>query len=436
MHGALFAACGAALIAIVNWRSQRALPTLMVRGVSGGPDVAGTLPDLNTEGTLDLHFEPALESGEVASLPTPSAGGTNSWMFHQSWADAASAEYLRWSIVALVVMVVVSAVIGWWVAGRMLAPLGTMTARAQAMNASDLSARFDTSGPADEMADLARTFNAMLARIQAAFSSERQLIANMSHELRTPLATQRAVLELALPDGADDAGPHPGELAVASRVALEQNQRAAAIIDAMLVLAKAGRAEERVDERIDLARVVARVVGEHLPDAEAAGVEMTCDVDVGDAEGTDEVEAVVGGEATLMERLVANLVRNAIVHNVSEGTAAVRLEMAGEGGVRLTVTNTGPEIPQAVASDLVKPFRRSTAARTGSHKGQGLGLAIVQAVADYHAATLTIRPRDGGGLHVEVVFPAPDSAILGAAQPCAYQPDGGSRSNPGTDPQR
>jgi signal transduction histidine kinase len=319
----------------------------------------------------------------------------------------------------------------------MLAPLGTITSRAQAMNASDLSARFDTSGPADELVDLAHTFNAMLARIQSAFASERQLIANMSHELRTPLATQRAVLEVAMADNADDDVPNLGELVVASRVALEQNERAAAIIDAMLVLAKAARSEERVDEPVDLAGVVERVVAEHHADAETATVDITRDI--------PQTQAVVTGEATLLEQLVANLVRNAIVHNTTGGSAEVRVDVGGTGGdgagdefgrvggdaldsgmvelasgelvgrgggdglgdgqVRLTVVNTGPEIPQAVVSDLVKPFRRSTAARTGSHKGQGLGLAIVQAVADYHAATLKITPRTGGGLQVELPFP-------------------------------
>jgi signal transduction histidine kinase len=406
MHGVLFAACGAALIAIVNWRSQQALPTIMVRGVTGkdAPNPLGP-PDPFVEFGIDESGEMGLsggvDSGQTFTAPAPDGGVSGAWLFRQTWASAASAEYLRWSIVALVVMVVVSAVIGWWMAGRMLAPLATMTARAQAMNAADLSARFDTSGPADELADLAGTFNAMLGRIQAAFASERQLIANMSHELRTPLATQRAVLELALPSNADDAAPSPGELAIASRVALEQNERAAAIIDAMLVLAKAGRLEDRVEEEVDLSALVERVVAEHLPDA--GGIELTCVTS----------PAVVRGEVTLLDRLVANLVRNGIVHNLPGGegdgearrTADVRVEVDDDGQVRLSVTNTGPEVPEAAVADLVKPFRRSTAARTGSHKGQGLGLAIVQAVADYHEATLTIRPGHPGGLQVQVLFP-------------------------------
>jgi two-component system sensor histidine kinase VanS len=108
----------------------------------------------------------------------------------------------------------------------------------------------------------------------------------------------------------------------------------------------------------------------------------------------------------LLERLVANLVSNAIGHNVADGVANVQVTPARDGGTRLTVVNSGAAVPGAVVSDLVKPFRRNTAARTGSHRGQGLGLAIVQAVADYHGAKLAIHPREAGGLAVTVGFPA------------------------------
>jgi signal transduction histidine kinase len=412
MHAALFAVCGTALIALANWRSKQALPKLLVRSSVDGPGAAPPSPpsedapgweelDLRTGLDFGVDTDAGLGPGldRIGAFPAPTSTlGGNTVLYRQSWVDAAGSEYWRWSIVALVAMVAVSVAVGWWMAGRMLAPLGTMTARAQAMNAANLAGRFDTSGPADELADLAHTFNAMLARIQAAFASERQLVANVSHELRTPLATQRAVLELAL---TDDAGPAGGELAVASRIALDQNQRAAAIIDAMAVLARANRAgggEDRVDEPVDLGTLVARVVADHGGAAEDAGVELTFErVDVADG-------LVVAGEVTLLERLVGNVVGNAIVHNVPGGMARVRVGPADGGGVGVNVGNTGPIIPEAALTDLVKPFRRGTAVRTGSHRGQGLGLAIIQAVADYHGAKVTIRPRGGGGLDVTVVF--------------------------------
>ncbi|MDR1294837.1 MAG: HAMP domain-containing histidine kinase, partial [Bifidobacteriaceae bacterium] len=312
-------------------------------------------------------------------------------------------EYWRWSIVALVVMVAVSVAAGWWMAGRMLAPLGAMTTRAQAMNAANLAGGFDTSGPADELADLASTFNAMLARIQAAFTSERQLVANMSHELRTPLATQRAVLELAL---ADDAGPPPSDLAVASRVALDQNRRAADIIDAMAVLARATHIasdEDRMDEAVDVGTLAARVVASRRAGAQKADVDLTLERPDSDG-GAGGV--VVLGDPTLLERLVDNLVDNAIVHNVTGGWVRVCVDAMGRDAVRVSVINTGPEVAESMIAGLIRPFRRAAAARTGSHRGQGLGLAIVQAVADYHAAELTIRPRDGGGLDVTLDVPS------------------------------
>jgi signal transduction histidine kinase len=437
MHASLFAVGGTALIAIVNWRSQRALPWLLVHNstdgslgeATGGVGRSSPMPPLPTPGAPGWED---LDLDRIGAFPMPtSSPGTSTVLYRESWANAAGSEYWRWSIIALVAMVAVSVALGWWMAGRMLGPVGAMIAQAQAMNGADLGGRFDTSGPADEIADLARTFNAMLARIEAAFASERQLVANMSHELRTPLATQRTVLELAI---TDDAGPVAGELAVASRIALDQNRRASDIIDAMLVLARAGRAgnrDERLDEAVDLTEVVVRVVDDFRPEAVRAGVDLVFSPgggpdDAGQSAGAtssadghradrgspDDAccgavpgEAVVMGDGRLIERLVANLVGNAVVHNVCGGVARVWVSRGVGGRVCLGVVNSGPVVAGSAVARLVQPFQRVGVQRTGGHRGQGLGLAVVDAVAVYHGATLAIEPREGGGLDVTVVFP-------------------------------
>lgn len=285
------------------------------------------------------------------------------------------------SMLALLVVVVVAVALGWLVAGRVLRPLHAMTATAQRLSSENLSERIALAGPDDELKELADTFDAMLDRLDGAFDSQRRFVANASHELRTPLAIQRTLLEVALAD------PDADLRGVASML-LATNERSERLLDGLLTLARSDRGLT-TSAPFDLADVAREVCDQHGAEARSLGVAL----DVQTAPST------VRGDRVLVERLVTNLVQNALRHNVPGGTAHVSVADA-----RLVVENTGPVVPEAEVAGLFEPFRRYGADRVASDRGVGLGLSIVRSVTQAHGATLTATAREGGGLTVTVAF--------------------------------
>ncbi|MCG5216794.1 ATP-binding protein [Streptosporangium soli] len=279
----------------------------------------------------------------------------------------------QWEVTALTVgiMALVSVVVGWLVAGRILRPIHRITATAQRLSLSTLHERIALIGPKDELKELADTFDAMLDRLERSVEGQRRFIANASHELRTPLAVQRAAIEIGLPE---DVGEIRDKL-------LFHNHRTENLIDALLVLAQAEHGlEKRTPVALD--QVVRLVLAERGPD----------DVTV-----TTRVEPfVVDGDPVLLNRLVTNLVDNAVRYNRPGGTIGITLFH----GV-LTVRNTGPEVPRERFGDLFEPFRRL---HTTREQGAGLGLSIVASIAKAHGADIRASPNPGGGLEVVVVF--------------------------------
>lgn len=302
---------------------------------------------------------------------------------------------LWWSGVGLVLTAAVSLGVGWLFAGRVLAPVHTITSRARAISADSLDERVSLGGPHDELRELADTFDSMLDRIHEAFAGERRLVATMSHELRTPLANQQVALDIALSD--PDAGT--AELRQAAEVALGQNRRAARTIEALLTLARVQSGAQAAEHApVDLDLVVSAVAAEVRAGAGEPDRRGELDWHV------ELVPVVVHGDARLLERAVANLLQNAVVHNVPGGRVDVRLAASGDTA-RLVVESTGPVISPEVAEALTLPFRRGTTDRTSSDQGVGLGLSIVQAVADHHGGRLTLTPLESGGLAVELDLP-------------------------------
>lgn len=307
--------------------------------------------------------------------------------------DGTLHNLLVWSGLGLLAMALVSVAVGWVVAGRALAPVHTITSRARRISADSLDERLSLDGPQDELREMADTFDELLDRLQGTVDSERRLVATMSHELRTPLANQRTTLDVALGDPAADAPT----LRRAGEVALAQVERAQRTVDALLALARvqAGAAPAelgpvRVDE---LARSA-------VAEGEAADDGIVWQVDV--------EPATVAGDTDLLGRAVDNLLRNAVAHNLPPGAeesrwVAVRLAV-DPVGVVLTVENSGPVLDAAAVADLVLPFRRGTTDRTASARGAGLGLSIVQSVAEHHGATLRLTARPGGGLQAELTL--------------------------------
>jgi signal transduction histidine kinase len=293
------------------------------------------------------------------------------------------------SVVALAVLVVLSFVLGWVLAGRLLRPLRTITDTAREISASNLHQRLDLTGPDDEFKELGETLDDLFTRLEASFEAQRRFVANASHELRTPLTAERTLLQVALAD--PDADTH------ALRVACEQVLTLGAaqerLIDALLTLATSERGIERREIR-DLADIAAGLLQDRQPQTQRRQLQVA----------TALAASVVAGDPRLLQILVANLIDNAIQHNVNGG----RIELTTAtiaGRATLSVHNTGPVIPPQQVSRLLQPFQRLGAERVRQTDGHGLGLAIVQAIATAHGATLTGTARPDGGLDIDVNFP-------------------------------
>jgi signal transduction histidine kinase len=294
------------------------------------------------------------------------------------------------AVAGLGVMAGASAVLGWVVAGRALRPLRAITAATRQISEDDLDRRLALSGPRDELTDLADTIDGLLARLQAAFDAQRNFVANASHELRTPLSASRTMLEVAL---ADPAAPAAALRSVCQDV-LAEGQQQERLIDALLTLARSQRGLDR-REPADLAGMTAEVLRAREADAARRGVTVRASM----------TAAPVLGDERLVRQLAANLIDNALRHNLPGGNLSVDVA-SGRGRSTFTITNTGPVIPAAQVGRLFQPFQRLSAQRAAGDHGLGLGLAIVAAIARAHQATLTVSPGRCGGLDIRVSFPA------------------------------
>ncbi|MFZ3567858.1 sensor histidine kinase [Streptomyces sp. BH097] len=294
--------------------------------------------------------------------------------------------------VALGLMALASLALGWLVAGRVLAPLRTMTHKARRISADDLHERLAVHGPRDELKDLADTFDGLLGRLEGAFEAQKRFVANASHELRTPITFQQAVVDVALDDPEADAET----LRAACRrvrTAAEEQER---IIEALLMLARGQRGLEK-REYVDLADVVRDVLS-------------AAEGDEGVSVRTELAAAPLLGDRRLVERLAGNLVDNALRHNSPEREGGwVTVRTGSESGrATLRVHNSGPHVPADRVDSLFEPFRRlGTERTTRRREGLGLGLSIVAAVAQAHGGRVRARPGGvEGGLLVEAEFPA------------------------------
>ena len=277
---------------------------------------------------------------------------------------------------------------GWFAAGRTLRPIQRITTTARHVADRNLHERIGLGGPHDEMRELADTFDAMLARLDAAFEAQRHFVGNASHELKTPLAINRTLLEVAM--NRRDASP---DLRRLGETLLAVTARHENLVDGLLTLARSEHTVLR-PVPVDLADVTAEVL-EHIRD-EAARHQVSV--------SGQTPPAVVDGDPMLLERLVQNLVQNAVRHNKPGGWVAVRTEFA-DGRALIEVSNTGPVLSNAGIPALFEPFAR-VAGRVGSTRGTGLGLSIVRSVVRAHGGEVEATARTGGGLVVAVTLPA------------------------------
>jgi signal transduction histidine kinase len=300
------------------------------------------------------------------------------------------------SLIALSVVSIVAGGFGWLLARRALEPLQQITATARRVADRNLHERIALDGPDDEIKDLADTFDAMLERLDRSFDSQRRFVANASHELRTPLTINRTLLEVAL-----DRPDPPESLRQLGATLLAVNERNERLIDGLLTLASS---EQRITDPspVDLADVARHVIADSQAAAKDAKVDLQADLQ----------PTMLTGDPVLLERLVQNLVDNAIRYNLLEhGWVGVTTEVIN-GHVVLTVENTGPVVPPYELPGLFEPFRRLSATErradsTGASvsRGAGLGLSIVRSVAHAHDGNVHASPREGGGLTVRARLP-------------------------------
>ncbi len=278
---------------------------------------------------------------------------------------------------------------GWILAGRMLAPLARLTDATRTAATGSLAHRIQLPGRNDEFRELADSFDAMLARLEAHVAEQQRFAANASHELRTPLAITQTLLDVARNDPNHDDGELVDRLHAV-------NARAIDLTEALLLMSRADN-RSFAREHVDLSLIAEEATETLLPLAETRGLTI---------ETSGDLAPTIGSHALLLQ-LSTNLVHNAIVHNLpEEGTVWVTTSVHPKSVV-LTVENTGEQLASQLVSTLAEPFRRGTERIRTDHAGAGLGLAIVKSITQAHDGTLTLTHRAAGGLRVTVQLPAP-----------------------------
>jgi signal transduction histidine kinase len=384
VYAGLFLVAGSALLALTY--------ALLASRLPKPPPVAKSV--LNHDSALlalckeggKLEPLPVLEKCKRAFTAGATAGAA-------SQRDSTLTTLLDVSLVGLGIATVLSAGLGWLVSGRVLKPVRSITESARRASQLELGERLALEGPDDELKELADTFDLMLERLEAAFASQKRFVANAAHELRTPLTAMRTAIEVTL--SRPNRTPEQLEaMAIRVKRSIERSQDT---IEALLTMATSELGPQS-DEAVDLATAT-----EDALDVEATAI----------AERGLEVEAVLDsaqarGDPVLLERMIANLVDNAVQHNQPSGWIRIRTSQQDDGAV-FEIANTGPRIAEGQLPILFEPFGRAAQRLPG--EGAGLGLSIANAIAHVHGATITARARPGGGLEMSVVIPGLASGL-------------------------
>jgi len=296
---------------------------------------------------------------------------------------------LLFSALGLGVMTILSAGAGWIVAGRVLRPVRTITDTARRASEQNLGERIALAGAKDELKELADTFDDMLERLDRAFATQRRFVADASHELRTPLTVMRTAIDVTL---AKPGRTHEQLESMAIRVR-RAVERAEGMIDALLTLAISEQGRASFNEPFNLATAAEDAIDAAAAQIERLGLRLQADLD----------PAETAGDPQLLDRMVSNLVDNAVRHNTPGGEVCVASGVR-DGIAFLQIANSGPQVPPEAIPSLFEPFRRLE--RRAGSDGAGLGLAIARSVAAVHGTTVQARSRPAGGLDVEVTLSA------------------------------
>jgi signal transduction histidine kinase len=391
IYAALFFAAGSALLGLTYGLVASSLPTRPATAATTSNQALSTLiHECKPESymfkgkhvvAIPPPFLPACKQAKAAYYAGTAAG-------LEAQRQSALSKLLSFSLVGLAVMTVASGGLGWFMSGRVLRPVRVITQTARRASEQHLGERLALTGARDELKELADTFDGMLERLDAAFTTQRRFVANASHELRTPLTVMRTAIDVTL------AKPSPTarqltDMAVRVRRSID---RAETMMEALLTLAVSDQGKLST-EFTDLATSAEDAIDAAAPEIER--LDLRVDALFDPAETT--------GDPQLLERMICNLVDNAVRHNEPGGWITLRTGTS-DAAVYLQIANSGPFIPDDAVPSLFEPFRRMEA-RTGVCDGVGLGLSITRSVATAHRATVTARSQPAGGLDISVVIP-------------------------------
>jgi signal transduction histidine kinase len=384
LYGVLFLASGAGLLAITY--------AFVVHQDTGSSLIAAS--DVgHTSATLELPT-----SSAATGIHCPVDCGRSATIFAEAFSDGASTqvatenrELLEESGFVLLGMAVFSVGLGWYVSGRVLRPLRTITATTRKFSEKNLHERLGISGPRDELKDLGDTIDGLLERLELAFDTERRFVANASHELRTPLAMMRTSLDVAT----TKPGGVPREVTVLAAKVREGLDQSEQLVESFLVLARAQHEMVATPTAVDLDGLVCTALDDRRHTVTSRGLKVQLHLG----------QATVRGSETLLTRLVGNLIDNAISHNVEEGSIWVATSVHGSLA-SLEVENDGPVLESTQVAELGRPFLRLGPERVAPNSGQGLGLSIVSAIVSTHRGSLRLSARPDGGVKVVVNLPS------------------------------
>ncbi|MFC8124124.1 sensor histidine kinase [Streptomyces sp. NPDC057302] len=377
LYGVLFVASGVVLLAITNLLVARTPANLVLVKNRGGEPVLSP----GADGRLYLGYPESNSSVQLNDITQQLRD--QALRQHEIEMDHLQVQ----SGIALAIMAVIAIGLGWLVAGRVLRPLRTMTGTIQRISARNMHERLAVVGPADELKDLADTVDGLLGRLETALDSHKRFVANAAHELRTPLTLEHALLEESLIDRDATRESFRSNF---ERL-LEISKQQARLLESLLTLSSSERGLDH-REPLDLAEITEEVVEASRPETERRGLRFE----------TTAESATTSGDSALVQRLVANLVDNAMGYNIPGGHVRITTRTAA-GRAVVAVANTGPKVPPEQVERLFEPFQRL--GRTAGDGHHGLGLSIVRAIAVAHDAVIGAHARPGGGLVVEVSFP-------------------------------
>jgi signal transduction histidine kinase len=426
IYAMLFFVAGSALLGLTYGLVASSLSAQPPAATTAGSQALGDLKaEFSGKDLAALKRECPPASGTPASAPVPASLRSACKQLETAYAAGAAAgsqaqrgdalrNLLVFSLVGLGVMTVASGGLGWFMSGRVLRPVRVITETARRASEQHLGERLALTGATDELKELADTFDDMLERLDAAFTTQRRFVANASHELRTPLTVMRTAIDVTL------AKPSPTarqltDMAVRVRRSIDQ---AETMVEALLTLAVSDQGRLST-EFSDLATWAEDAIDAAAPEIERLDLRVVTELD----------PAETTGDPQLLERMIWNLVDNAVRHNEPGGWIRLRTG-SSDAAAYLQIANSGPFVPDDAVPSLFEPFRRMET-RTGVRDGVGLGLSIARSVVTAHGATVAARSQPAGGLDISVVIPRDLAAGTGAALP--QDPALGGQLNGGVD---